>query len=129
VLDARSSGESARLPTMVMRATGREAVELKVRAAGRATARDAVRRKADMLGEFILFYFISFCISWGGVGVEWTVNGAYRVSVWRAVEFGVSRLKTRLKDSKRMLSFCRVGFDCCDANRSTFITGRVAGAS
>jgi hypothetical protein len=105
VLDARSSGESARLPTMVMRATGREAVELKGRAAGRATARDAVRRKADMLGEFILFYFISFCISWGGVGVEWTVNGAYRVSVWRAVEFGVSRLKTqRLKTDAQLLS-------------------------
>jgi hypothetical protein len=99
---------------MVMRATGREAVELKVRAAGRATARDAVRRKADMLGEFILFYFISFCISWGGVGVEWTVNGAYRVSVWRAVEL-IWRVGPL--DSRRMLSFCRVRFDCCDANR------------
>jgi hypothetical protein len=62
VLEARSSGESARLPTMVMRATGREAVELKARAAvaGRAAAaRDAVRRRADISAGFLFFGLFS----------------------------------------------------------------------
>jgi hypothetical protein len=69
VLVAWSSGVSARLPTMVMRATPRAGVELKLRAAMRGTATER-RRKADILavgggvgGDVMGFWMSRGCLS------------------------------------------------------------------
>lgn len=73
MLVALSSGGAARLPTRVIRARSRRAVELKVRAGVRTAAtRDAERRNADMM---FVIGDRSQSINWTGRD-EWNAGDA-----------------------------------------------------